>query len=279
MARFAEPADLAIQLENVEILERVHGRRQDLSLLLHPKLGRVLVINNLVQHAEAWQALYHEPLVHLPASFVRELGTAVVLGGGSLFAARELFRYPSLTSCTLVDHDPAVLELMARHYEHARAVLADRRFHFVEGDAFEFMAKTRDRFDLVVNDCIDLLTDGLETPFGLLGSRASAEGVCSDVIYRDLLENEYLARTRADLAALGPTALSLVTAPEFPGVLHALTIWGSPHVNQAARAPRNLVQQAWCSNGRPDLEFYDPRFLAFHLHVPPILRRAWLSGS
>jgi spermidine synthase len=278
MARFAERSDLAIGLDDVEIVEIVSSGRHLSQLLRHHKLGLVLTIDDVLQHAEAWQALYHEPLVHLAAAFVPEVKSALVLGGGSLFAARELLRYPTLERCVLVDHDPAVLQLMARHYPHARAVLSDERFIHVEDDAMSYMRRDNERFDLIANDALDLLL-GLDGPhFNRLSSHLKPYGACADVVYRHLLEAEHLSATRASLTSLGNCAISLVVVPEYPGALHALTLWGNEFIDQAARSPINTVQQRWCTGqDRPSLEFYDPRFMQFHLYLPPFLRRAWGS--
>lgn len=275
MGRFAEASDLAIGLENVVILEACRSPRQRMQVLRHPKLGRALVLDDVLQHVEAWQALYHEPLVHLGAAFVREVSSVLILGGGSLFAAAEALRYPSVQQCLLVDHDREVLDLMARHYPHAAGVLNDQRFRHVDADVLDFLENNRERFDLVINDALDLLGGGVPQ-FELLSAHLKAGGACSDLIYRHLLDGDHLAATRAGLADSRGAALSLVVVPEYPGVLHGLTVWGDASIDQGLKMPRNEVQQNWSrSIAPPGLEFYDPRHLAFHLYLPPFLRRAW----
>lgn len=276
MARLIEPNDLGLHLDGVEVIETVEGGRQVLQLLRHPKLGRIFTIDGVVQHVEAWQALYHEPLVHLAAAFVSEVRSALVLGGGSLFAASELLKYPSIRRCVLVDHDASVLELMTRHYAHAKGVIADERFIYIEAEARSHLDGDTESFDLIVNDALDL-TQGLPAgDFERLSGRLNPGGVCSDVIYRHVLEGDHIAATKLALDRMGGSAISLVIVPEYPGVLHALTIWGSAQVKQDLKDPLNSIQIQWCADGgRSDLEFYDPRFLSFHLYRPPLLRRVW----
>jgi len=282
MPDFSEAVDLAISLRDVELVDTATGV-QDLQLLRHPKLGLVLVLNGEMQHAERWQALYHEPLVHVPASFVTSMKEVLVLGGGSLFAAAEILRYPTVERCVLVDHDPAVLSMMARHYTHANTVLTDDRFVYVEGDALEYLKHADARFDLIVNDCFDLLTESFSSSvslFSLLASKTTAEGACADVIYRNVLSGSHLADTRIALEAIGPSALSLVIVPEYPGALHLLTVWGGAHISQGAKIPRNSVQLQWRANiDRPALEFYNPSFLPFHLYVPPYVQNIWRQST
>lgn len=278
MGTFSEPADLAINLRNVELVEEHDSSLQNIRLFRHPTLGLALVINDELQHVEAWQALYHEPLVHLPTAFVPILETALVLGGGSLFAAHQLLKYPTLTQCTLVDHDPSVLEMMVRHYPHARTVIANSRFRYVQADALAFLKQIDEQFDLILNDCLDFLHPTGSTNDRLLALLSKAlrpDGICSDLIYKHIKTADYLSATKASLGARH-VALSLVTAPEYPGALHALTMWGSSKLDQSARQPLNQVQLNWQQQIElADLEFYDPRFLAFHLYLPPYLRDAW----
>ena len=97
-----------------------------------PLLGLILTINNEIQHIERYQCLYHELLVHLPVSFCAEPKTALIIGGGSLFAAHEILKYPSIKKVVLCDHDHSVLDLMEKYYSHAKMVKKDLRFHFIE---------------------------------------------------------------------------------------------------------------------------------------------------
>jgi spermidine synthase len=277
MVDFSERGDLAILLMGLEPIESYPAPPQTIALYRHPVLGRVLVINGEVQHVEAWQALYHEPLVHVPASFVEDVRLTLVLGGGSLYAAQEALRYPGLQRCLLVDHDPRVLELMVRHYVHAQAVARDYRFEFVACSVEQFITSCSQHFDLIINDWANLVDTAWSgrDPFAALTRLLTIEGVCADVMYRHVFDHEHVARTRAALQPTPPTAYSLVTVPEYPGVLHLLSVWGSKYVSQCAVRPRNITQIRWLDRHEPSgLEFYNPQFLAFYLYLPPYLRRA-----
>lgn len=277
MRRFSEPADLALNLRNLILLAEEKGEQPWLRLFCHPKLGRLLVIDRELQHVEAWQALYHEPLVHLASAFVPVVKKVLILGGGSLFAAREVLRYPTVQRCTLVDHDPRVVRMMVEHYEHARSVISDFRFHYVAADALDYTRSSREAFDLIINDCFDLARESARgsMSYALLSDHLAPGGVCSDMIYRDLLEPGYVTATSRILRGLGAAIGALIFVPEYPGVLHALTVWGSSALDQRARVPLNGAQREWCREGRSGLEFYDPAYLSFHLYLPPLFRRHW----
>jgi spermidine synthase len=276
MGCFAEDRDLAINFRDIRRLETLQSAVQKIDLFEHPKLGKILVLGDEVQHVEKWQSLYHEPLIHVPCAFVPELKHVLILGGGSLFAAHEVLRYPTVTRCTLVDHDPTVLDAMTRHYAHAVAVVKDPRFSYVRRDAVEFLEKTDANYDLVVNDCFDSLgitARSEESTFSLMGRRISSHGVCVDVIYRDVLDNNYRLQAHSALCK-ADHAFSLIAVPEYPGILHLLACWGSDRVSQHLRRPINACQRGWIADkaARPLLQFYNPEFLSFYLYLPPYLQ-------
>ena len=278
MGTLAEPLDLAITFRDVELIERIEDPEHRLEIWRHPKLGQILSIDGEVQHVEAWQALYHEPLVHVPAAFVPRVETVLILGGGSLFAASQALQYPTLVSCILVDHNPKVLALVERNYAHARRVRNDIRFKFVERDIAAFLTDDVRTFDLVVNDGIDTVPgqDGKDVGVHALMQRhLNPGGVCADVIYRHVFEIEHGRFVRSVLESLGTYALAPIVVPEYPGTLHLLTMWGNSGLSQDLVEPINVVQREWCVSKNAHLAFYDPRYLKFSLFLPPYLRCVW----
>ncbi|MEQ1814776.1 MAG: hypothetical protein ABL860_10065 [Candidatus Nitrotoga sp.] len=282
MRRFQEDRDLAINLRDLRLINSFESSVQKVELYAHKSVGKILVINDELQHVEKWQALYHEPLVHLPSAFIPEVREVLILGGGSLYAASEVLRYPTVTRCTLVDHDPRVIDLMVRFYPHAQKVTEDCRFQYVEADALEFLAATRQRFDLVINDCLDAgeasVTTGTSVYKTMTGCLSDA-GACSDLVYRHIFECCSTHNARKALRK-AKCALSLVFVPEYPGTLHILMCWGD-HVGQTLKATRNECQQAWIKKPKsgPVLQFYNPAFLAFHLFIPPTVKGIWNSAT
>ncbi len=195
---------------------------QEVSFYSHKQLGRVLVINDEVQHVEAWKSLYHEPLVHTPIAFLQEPKTALILGGGSLFAAYELLKYDSLQKVVMIDHDEEVIDLMLRHYDHAKECLEDVRFNL---DIYNFTdgIKNYGKFDLIINDAIDLYTEQenqiFPDAYSVITDLLSVHGVCSDVIYRHIFDKEILDGSLSSLPKKGNKVFGLITIPEYPGIL------------------------------------------------------------
>lgn len=261
----------------MEQIESYRSHRQAIQLLKHLWLGKVLIINGEIQHIEKYQTLYHEILIHLPSAFIPSLKTALIIGGGSLFAAYEILKYPTVDSVVLCDYDHTVLDLMYTYYPHARAVLQDRRFHYIEQDGRDFIKEHRGKYDLVVNDCFNLALESNQyniSYFTLLSNLSTELGVCVDVIYRHIFDKQVTIDTLSYLNKEKRLALALVTVPEYPGILHIETIWGnSPHISQSMQNTANQYQRDIISGkANSPFQYFSANNLPFYLYLPPYVR-------
>ncbi|MEU8887024.1 spermidine synthase [Streptomyces sp. NPDC048442] len=102
---------------------------------------------------------YHEALVHPAMRGPR--ARVLILGGGDGLAAREVLRYPDVTSVTLVDLDPGLVRLART--DPALVALnggahRDPRLHVVYADAFRWLRSVplgTAPYDVVVSDLPD----------------------------------------------------------------------------------------------------------------------------
>lgn len=101
---------------------------------------------------------YHEALVHPALSASRDPRRVLVLGGGDGLAVREILKYPSVESVTLVDIDPGVTQL-ARQFEPLAELnghsLSNPRVRVINEDAFVWIRDAQESFDVVVIDFPD----------------------------------------------------------------------------------------------------------------------------
>src|SRR5947207_1902608 len=74
-----------------------------------------LFLNSHLQFSSRDEYRYHEALVHPALSALPGARRVLVLGGGDGLAVRELLKYPSIESVTLVDLDPEMTRLFATH--------------------------------------------------------------------------------------------------------------------------------------------------------------------
>lgn len=275
---FYEKENISLYLDDLKLLENVSTNKQTIEIYRHPLLGLVLVINGEIQHIEKYQCLYHEILVHLPMSFCAMPNNALVLGGGSLFAAYEILKYPSIREVTLCDHDYTVLQLMAKYYPHAQTVISDPRFHFIESDGILHLRNDTNQYDFIVNDCFNLLKESIQNKFSLykkLTNMLTEDGVCSDIIYRHVFDGSITHDSIQEIKKESKVALSLVAVPEYPGILHVETIWGkNPNISQSRKRTINKFQQECINtNNLSVFNFFSPENIPFYLYLPPYLKK------
>ena len=274
---YYEKEPVSLYLEDLKQLESFQSPKQHIQLFEHPWLGKVLIHDGEIQHIEKFQPLYHELLVHLPAAFIPNVETALILGGGSLFAAYEVLKYPSVQNVTLCDYDHSVLELMCKYYSHARTVITDPRFHYIEKDGREFIRNHHELYDLVINDCFNLAKESNQEKisyFTMLSNLCTSSGVCVDIIYRHIFDKQITADSLTYLKREKNLALALVTVPEYPGILHVETIWGnSPLLKQKCNASVNRFQlEVTDGDIHSPFIFFNPSLIPFYLYLPPYVK-------
>ena len=106
------------------------------------KLGHRLFLNGNLQFAERDEYRYHESLVHPAMAAHGAPKKVAVLGGGDGMAVREILKYPSVESVTLVELDPAMTQLFSQHETLTRlngGALNNPKVHIVNTDAFQWL--------------------------------------------------------------------------------------------------------------------------------------------
>lgn len=119
-----------------------------------------LFLDGDLQFSSLDEYRYHEMLVHPAMNGPHS--RVLILGGGDGLAAREVLRYPDVSSVTLVDLDPAVVRL-AKSFSPVSSLtegsLSDSRLSYVADDAFGWARSQLDAgdapYDVIVVDFPD----------------------------------------------------------------------------------------------------------------------------
>lgn len=117
-----------------------------------------LYLSGNLQFSSRDEYRYHEALVHPVLSRVRAPRDVLVLGGGDGLAVREILKYPSVASVTLVDLDPEMTSLFTNSAMLAalnHGAFRSPRVHVINADAFSWLRANKRRFDAVLVDFPD----------------------------------------------------------------------------------------------------------------------------
>jgi spermidine synthase len=120
--------------------------------------GFQLYLNGGLQFSSVDEYRYHEALVHPAFAVHGETRRVLVLGGGDGLALREIEKHPEVETITLVDIDPAMVELattFAPLRELNRDAFADPRVHVVHDDAMRWLGERRGLYDVAIVDFPD----------------------------------------------------------------------------------------------------------------------------
>ncbi len=120
--------------------------------------GLRLFLNGNLQFHSRDEYRYHEALVHPVMAAHGAPKRVLVLGGGDGMAVREVLKHPSVEQVTLVELDPHMTRLFAEQ-PMLRALNADAlhspKLRIVNADAFAWLERTPDSFDVIVIDFPD----------------------------------------------------------------------------------------------------------------------------
>ena len=117
-----------------------------------------LFLNAHLQFSSRDEYRYHEALVHPGLATLPGARRVLVLGGGDGLAVREILKYPSVESVTLVDLDPEMTRLFSTHPLLTRlngGALVSPKLHVINADAFVWLDQNAQMFDFVVVDFPD----------------------------------------------------------------------------------------------------------------------------
>jgi spermidine synthase len=117
-----------------------------------------LFLNSHLQFSSRDEYRYHEALVHPGLAAVPGARHVLVLGGGDGLAVREILKYPSVESVTLVDLDPEMTHLFSTQpllTKLNEGSLTSPKVHVINDDAFVWLDRNADFFDFVVVDFPD----------------------------------------------------------------------------------------------------------------------------
>lgn len=197
-------------------------------------VGRVLVLDGIIQLTERDEATYSEMLAHVP---VCELGTVkrvMIVGGGDGAIAEELLKHKSIEHIDLVDIDGDVVALCKKLFPNVhKGAFDDPRLTVHVADAFAFLEDegAADSYDLIIADRPDPVGPAavlFQTRFYELVKRAlTPGGVAVFQTGVPLFQGEELTDTvRQHAEVFAENGTYLVVTPTYMGGFMALT-WGS----------------------------------------------------
>lgn len=120
------------------------------------EFGRMVILDGKIQSAESDEFIYHEILVH-PAMIAHPKPERVmILGAGEGATLREVLKHPTVKRIVMIDIDREFVELCRRYLKkwHGGS-FENTKVELVFNDAFAYLQKCAERFDVIIGDISD----------------------------------------------------------------------------------------------------------------------------
>lgn len=145
--------------QTIEVAECLYSHRskfQKIEIFETVKLGRLLLLDGIIQLTDSDEFVYHEMLANLP--FYAHAGVprrALVIGGGDGGILRELGRHPELEKIDICEIDGEVIAAAKEFLPRTACGYDDPRVTVYVADGSEFIRERRNGYDLVIVDSTD----------------------------------------------------------------------------------------------------------------------------
>lgn len=153
---------------------------QHLQIVDTPFMGRVMLLDGIVQTTERDEFIYHESMVHVPLFAHPNPKRVLIIGGGDGGILREVVRHKNIEHITQVEIDGSVIEMCKEYFpKHSNGAFDDPRVNIVIADGKDFVANCQEQFDVIIADSTDPIGPGevlFTQDFYAMEKRCLAEG-------------------------------------------------------------------------------------------------------
>jgi len=118
-------------------------------------VGKMLVLDDVIQLTEADEFPYHEMFVHPAVNVHPDPKAVLVVGGGDGGVLRELIKYKGLERIDICEIDGDVIELSKQYLPFTACGYDDPRVKVYVEDGADFMRRMKKSYDLILVDSSD----------------------------------------------------------------------------------------------------------------------------
>ncbi len=164
MKTFKEKLHIGLNQE-IKIKNRLINKKsnfQKIEIFDTLTYGRVLALDGVIQVTEKDEYAYSEMLVH-PAmqTLAKKAKQILIIGGGDGAVAEEVLKYRYIKNIDLVDIDKEVVDLCKKYFKKINNnSLINKKLNLFYEDAFKFIDKNKNSYDLIITDRPDPIGAG-----------------------------------------------------------------------------------------------------------------------
>lgn len=142
----------------LKIKKKIYSNRnnlQKIDIIDTANMGRVLVLDGIIQTTERDEFIYHEMLTHLPLLSHPKPEKVLVIGGGDGGILREVLKH-KIKEVVLVEIDKEVIATSRRYLKKIESdSFSDPRVKVIIDDGANYVKDRENEFDVIIIDSPD----------------------------------------------------------------------------------------------------------------------------
>ena len=142
----------------LEVTEHLFSKKspfQQIDIYQTRKLGKLLMLDGIIQLTSFDEFAYHEMMAHLPFYTHPCPEKVLVIGGGDGGVLRELGKHPEIKELHICEIDADVIEAARLHLPETACGFDDPRVQIHIGDGSLFVQEHKNEFDIIIVDSTD----------------------------------------------------------------------------------------------------------------------------
>ncbi|MBQ4329735.1 MAG: polyamine aminopropyltransferase [Lentisphaeria bacterium] len=259
--------------QTIEITRKIYEKQskyQKIEIFDTVKLGRMLMLDGIIQFTDSDEFAYQEMMAHLPYYAHGNPERILVIGGGDGGVLRELAKHPEPKVLDLCDIDEEVIKAAKMYLPEMACGFDDPRVNIHIADGSAFIKEKEGYYDLVIVDSTDPGGPGAPLfgaefyaslkkalrPGGVVGTQAESPWLLPEVV-KNLID-----AARSNFRYVDYAAISVPTYPT--GMIGCCTASDTKNVAVPAAEPDDdIARKLRYYNRRVhEAAFAKPQFVA-----------------
>lgn len=118
-------------------------------------MGRVFVLDGIIQTIEKFEFMYHEMLVHVAMFAHPNPKKILIIGGGDGGTLREVLRHPCVQKAQMCEIDEEVVQAAKKYLPTLSYTMNDERATIYFRDGAVYVSQFEDYYDVIIIDSTD----------------------------------------------------------------------------------------------------------------------------
>lgn len=154
------PEKFGLTVEVKGVLYKNTSKFQTVEIIDTEAFGKMLLLDGLVMTTERDEFFYHEMIAHIPMLSHPNPKHVLVIGGGDGGTVREVLKHDCVESVVLCEIDGLVIDVCKQYLPTIASKLNDEKVSIEVRDGIEYIAKNKNKFDIILIDSTDPMGPG-----------------------------------------------------------------------------------------------------------------------